>query len=188
MKYIITDEELVALIKTDASKGIAMALDIYGGAVKTICHSFLNGFQNEDIEETISDVFIELWKSISHFHSEETYELKFYLYGIARNVAANRRRKLMKEKNLSGELDETMSDGQNLEEQVVKQWEVGVLEEMIQQFKDVEREIFIARYYEEKQIKDIAKQFGMTPKSVENRLARGKEKLKKELRAKGVSV
>ena len=184
----MTDQELVSLIKKNASEGIAAALDLYGGSVKTICCSFLNGFQSEDIEEAVSDVFVELWRSINRYKADESNELKYFLYGIARNVAANKRRKLMKDRLNTEEIDQDIADHQNVEEQVVKDWEEEILSQLINELKSPDREIFIARYYEQMQVKEIASKYDLTTKSVENRLSRGKERLRKRLIAKGVVV
>ena len=59
-KEIMTDEKLIALIKKKPEQGIAAAIDLYGGAVRTICSSVLES--REDIEEAVSQVFYRLWK------------------------------------------------------------------------------------------------------------------------------
>lgn len=51
------DVKIAGLISAGSSDGLKMAIDIYGGAVKTICGSFLKGFSAEDVEETISDTY-----------------------------------------------------------------------------------------------------------------------------------
>ena len=48
----MTDEKLIALIKKKPEQGIAASIDLYGGAVRTICSSVLEN--REDIEEADS--------------------------------------------------------------------------------------------------------------------------------------
>ena len=97
----------------DTESGMAMIIDLYGDAVKTICYSILNGFPREDIQEAISDVFVGLWSGITkgNFDAGKT-SVKFYLYRIARKTALNKRRKLMQNMPVD-DIDgiEAMEDG-----------------------------------------------------------------------------
>ena len=51
------DKKIISLLKKSPENGLSLALDIYGGAVKTICKNILSDYKNEDIEEAISDTF-----------------------------------------------------------------------------------------------------------------------------------
>ena len=59
---------------------------------------------------------------------------------------------------------------------------------MIDAMKSPDREIFIYRYYEQNSIREIAQKLTLSVKSVEGRLARGREHLKKQLLQKGVKT
>ena len=50
-----------------------------------------------------------------------------------------------------------------------------------------DREIFLLRYYLYQPVKEIARRLGMTPKAVEHKLRRGRERLRKKLIERGVS-
>ena len=102
------EKEILRMLDNDASKAMEMIIDKYGGAVKTICKSILLGFTSEDIEETISDVFVALWMARDKIEVTKDCGLKEYLYGIARKTALNRRRKLMRVQ--SGVSDEEIDD------------------------------------------------------------------------------
>ena len=54
------DRKLLRTIERNPEKGIALALDLYGDAVKTICRDILAGGTAEDVEEAIAETFIRL--------------------------------------------------------------------------------------------------------------------------------
>lgn len=92
----MSEEELVDKILRSTSEGMTIAIDLYGGAVKKICMSILAGYQNEDVEEAVSDSFVALWKAIETGRYDRSTGIKYYLYGIARRTALNKKRELAK--------------------------------------------------------------------------------------------
>lgn len=88
------DKKIISLLKKSPEDGLSLALDIYGGAVKTICKNILSDCKYEDIEEAISDTFFKLWQNIDNFKHDKKITLKGYIYAIARNTALDKRRKL----------------------------------------------------------------------------------------------
>lgn len=96
MFVVYSDGDLVELIRNDTALGIEIVIDLYGGAVKTVCREILAGFSDEDIEEAVADSFTALWQSIDNYDLNRGSCLKSYLYGIARRVALNKRRALAK--------------------------------------------------------------------------------------------
>lgn len=181
----MNDEKLIKLIKNNPSKGLSAAIDQYGAFVKTIAVRILGYENKQDIEECVSDVFVELWKSIDKFNSDKG-PLKNYIISIARHVGINTfNRKIIKhelipleEDDLEIELDLTNEVSKTINQSIIKE----TLEELTQPDKD----IFIRRYYLFESVKEIASSLDLTPKSVENKLYRGKEKLKNMLISKGI--
>ena len=57
----MTDSELLELYKKDVHKAVRLTAEIYHGYVLKIISSKLIGASSEDIEETVSDVFIRFW-------------------------------------------------------------------------------------------------------------------------------
>ena len=72
-----------------------------------------------------------------------------------------------------------MASTENIEEAVVKQSENEMLFGLIEDMKSPDREIFIYRYYEQNSIREIAETLSISVKSVEGRLARGREAFEK---------
>lgn len=183
------EQELLDCLSEDVSLGIELAIRQYGKAVKTICQSILSGYSDEDIEEAVSDTFVGLWRSRTKIKLTDGQGLKEYLYGIARRTALNRRRSLAKVQptqdiDTAGEL----VSGENVEEQIVCQSEYEILYQLINSMKSPDREIFIYRYYEQHSIKEIADILTLKAKTVENKLSRGKHRLRQQLIQCGVEI
>ena len=83
----MTDQEFLFLLEHDPEAGIHELMQIYGGAIYTICKNFLSDCPESDIEETVADTYIHFWKYRDRFVPDETHSVKSYLYAIARNAA-----------------------------------------------------------------------------------------------------
>lgn len=184
------EEELIAILMEDTEAGMAMVIDLYGDAIKTICYSILKGFPEEDIQETIADTFVGLWSGIANGQYDVTRnaEIKFYLYGIARKTALNKRRKLMKKRPVDNidEVEQPLDF--NLEKEMVRKADYEVVNTLIHALNSPDKEIFLYRYYKQYSIKEISKQLKLPAKIVENKLTRGRKKLKKQLLQCGVTM
>lgn len=186
---MVNQEELLECLREDASKGIELAIRQYGKAVKTICQSVLAGYSMQDVEEAVSDSFVGLWKARGKIVLQDGEGLKEYLYGIARKTALNRRRTLAKEHPVeeieaAGEIAST----EDVEAKVLCKSEYEVLYQLIDSMKSPDREVFIYRYFYQKSIKEIAEILTIKAKAVENKLARGRNRLKKQLIQSGIEI
>ena len=182
---IMNDAKLVDLLKHNPSKGLETAVNQYSGLVKTIVVRIIGYDKQQDVEETVSDVFVELWKSIDNFNPEKG-QLKNYIISIARYVSLNTyNRKILKHEMIPLEEDELEFDV-DLENEVSKSINKEIIKETIKSLPHPDKDIFIRRYYLFESIKEIAQNLDLTPKSVENKLYRGKEKLKAALIKNGI--
>ena len=121
--------------------------------------------------------------------------IKEYLYGITRRTALNRRRKLTKTR--LGLTNEEISDidasgrlvaGNDAEKEVISKSEYILLHQLIEEMKSPDNEIFSFRYFEGYSIKEIAERMGLKAKTVENRLCRGRVRLRNQLIHCGVEM
>lgn len=184
---VMNDAKLVDLLKHNPSKGLELAVDKYSGLVKTIVVRIIGYDRQEDVEETVSDVFVELWKSIDNFDSEKG-QLKNYIISIARFVSLNTyNRKILKHDLIPLEEDEFELDV-DLDNEVSKSINKEIIKVTIKSLPHPDKDIFIRRYYLFESVKEIAQNLNLTPKSVENKLYRGKEKLKAALIENGIII
>lgn len=140
---------------------------------------------NEDIEECVSDVFLDLWKNWSKYDNSRG-SLQAYIYVKTKTVALNYRKRL----NVYGdkykqEIIENNSIAEktilNTEEMVIDNINEKRILRAIDNFKEPNRSYFYLRYFMNYDIKSIANIHNTTVSAVENRLYRCRIALKKIL-------
>lgn len=186
----MNEKTLRKLLDRDPDKAITMIIDEYGRGIHTICTSILRGFTKEDIEEAESDVYLKLWKNRAAICIDETHSLKSYLYTIARNTAIDMyRRSVRQQDNLYTEdaLDELLMDDVNVEDEALGRIISQLLHQVIAGLGEPDCNVFYGKYFLFLKNREIAQRLGMSEKRVENILYRGKEKLRKALRERGIS-
>jgi RNA polymerase sigma factor, sigma-70 family len=182
----INEESILHALKNSPGEGISMALDAYGGPVTTICRNILFDCSQEDMEEAVADSFVGLWKSVDKFRSNGEYSLKSYLYGIARHTALDKRRALQKGIDTLPIEEEIIEAAIDLESEYARKLNDNIVHNSVNSMEEPTRSVFILRYFYFEKVNDIAKRLGLSPKTVENHLYRGKSKLKWELLERGV--
>lgn len=180
------DKKIISLLKKSPQDGLSLALDTYGGSVKTICNNILCDCSKEDIEETISDTFFKLWQNIDKFKEEKNTTLKSYIYAIARNSCLDKRRKLKKDNLLIPIEEDTVGIEVNMDDNYAKKVNNKIIYKTINNMDEPDKSIFILRYFYFEKVKNIAIRLNLTDKKVENCLYRSKDKLKKSLIDGGV--
>ncbi len=182
----MNDDKLVKLLKKNPTKGLSCVIDIYGALVKTIVTRILGYENQQDIEECVSDVFVELWKSINNF-KEEKGIFKNYIISIARHISINTYNRKIK-KNFSTLLEDDIEFHIDLNDEVTKSINKKIIKDTLNSLPQPDKDIFIRRYYLYEAVKDIAFSLDMNPKTVENKLYRGKEVLKQALINNGIII
>lgn len=182
------DQELLSLLEQNPEVGIHELMNLYGGAVQTICRNFLYDCPDYDIEEAVADTFIHFWKNRAGFVPDSRHSVKCYLYAIARNSARDKRRKLKKQEYFPlEEVSLELPSEMDVEGEFEKQKNEEIVHECLKKMAEPDRSIFIYRYFYGFQIRKIAEIMELTPKKVENILYRGKEKLRISLMEGGIS-
>lgn len=184
---IMNDENLINLLKKNPSKGLSCAIDEYGGLVKTVVVRIIGYENRQDAEECISDVFVELWKSIDNFDSSKGM-LKNYIISIARFVSINKLNRKMSKKELIPLEENDLQLEFDMDDHVAGSINRKIIKDTIYSLPQPDKDIFIRRYYLYEAVKDIAQSLGVSAKTVENKLYRGKERLKAALVENGINI
>jgi len=181
----MNDENLVKLLKRNPSKGLTSAIDIYGALVKTIVVRIIGYENQQDVEECISDVFVQIWKSIDNYDNNKGI-LKNYIISIARFVSINTINRKMKKQELISLDENDLKLDFDMDNEIADSINKKIIKETIESLPQPDKEIFIRRYYLYEAVKDIASSLGLNAKAVENKLYRGKDKLRTELINNGI--
>jgi len=179
------------------------ALSHYGGLVRQICRNIL-GSRPEDVEDCFQETFFAFWQIVSGAELSPDVAInsqRDYLCGIARNKARSRLRSIVRrdpESSLESRATWSNNTTENTPgaEPAVEDEDIATLidnernahliEAAVLQLPDPARTIFILRYWYCEPIKAIAQQLGLSAKSVENTLCRGKKQLCEALAAQGL--
>ena len=148
-----------------------------------ICNIFNGSLSKEDIEETVSDTFVALWKNADNFEPEK---LSGYLCTIAKSKAFDR---LSKKHIAFDDIDEVdIQDDFSLYETVETKEIARELKKAISTVNEPDREILIRHYFYYQKIEDIAKFMNIPQATVKVKLHRTRKKLKKYLTERGFSL
>lgn len=181
----MTDYELLLMLKEDADTGLRELMKAYGGAIHTICKNILREFPPEDIEDTIADTLVGIWKAREYFDESRESTFKSYCYGIARKTALKKRRACARTGELIPLNEDLLDDGHDFQSRLEQEEEERILWEVLKDSEEPMRSIFIYRYFYFYKVKEIAVKLKISSKQVENCLYRGKEILRKELVKRG---
>ena len=179
------DDILIQKIIDGDQDAFSYMIDSHNKLLWVIVGGILNNIGTaQDIEECISDVFIEVWKKPKAFKKQKG-TLKNFLAVIAKSKALDRYRVLSKRKIV--EIDEAIkSSDDDLLDYVIDKDMYASLYEAINLLTEPNREIIIRRYFFEEKTSYIAEKTAIPVKEVENRLYQSKLKLRTILSGKEI--
>jgi len=177
----------VELIVKRDEKGLEYLKAEYGRECYGLLVSLLR--DREEAEEALDDVWLRLWEAIPR---EQPRNLRAYLLTVCRNVARDhiKYRQAAKRKGvqvLLDELAEILPDGS-----AIQQEETVFLRDCLNRFLHAlpqeDRSLFLRRYWYGRSGEELARELGKSRSSVESRLCRTREKLRKFLEKEGYAL
>lgn len=171
----MNDNELIALLRRDHEKGLEAAVRQYSAYVMKIALVRLHDVCTmEDIEEAVSDIFLKFYTSGIE-NGFDIRSVKAYLSVIASRHCINVFNKHKR--------SEDTLDYNGLENLIAESPEITESEliDAVKQLGEPDSFIFIRKYYFGQRNKDIAKELGMTVSTLNSRVSRGLDKLRKIL-------
>ena len=160
-------------------------IDEYSGYIYTIIQNMsANIFNQEDIEEIISDTFFILWKNRNKL--DKSKELSPYIAGITRN--------LVKEKSRVINIHNDISDYENIIQDFFKidmiceqREKISIIDKTVKEMKESDIEIFELYYYSSMTYSEISNILNISEFSIKSKLFRIRWKIRKELIKGGYS-
>jgi len=184
------DKQIVALYWQRSEKAISETAGKYGNYCYTIAYNIL--YNNEDADESVNDTYMGAWNSIP---PNKPDILSAFLGKITRNIALNKWRSKNAEKRGGGqvtvvldELEECLPAGEKVEDKIEAMELARLIDSFLAGLKDMERRVFVCRYWYMDPITEISKQFGYSESKVKSMLFRTRNKLQVYLEKEGIYI
>lgn len=184
---------IVAELKAGSEAAYAWLIGEFHQPVYGLVYRVVN--DPADAADTTQDVFLKVFRGMSHFHGESS--LKTWIYRIALHEAANRRRWWFRHKAKETSIEPPDPEGSGIADNAmqvaltdhtdspfdsVAQHEVKArVDEELRRVPEPYRTTLILRDLEEMSYEEIAEVLGISLGTVKSRLTRGREALRQRL-------
>ncbi len=182
----MNDASIIELFFDRNEKALEELNKKYGNLLIHLTRNLLN--QKEDIDECVNSVLLDIWNQIP---PDKPENLCAYACKIARRKAINKLKHNTAEKRnckLSvslSELNECFCDSKSLEEMISGKELTQAINEFLHSEDELNRNIFIRRYWYADSIGEIAAFYNLNEKTVTTKLFRLRKKLKQYLIKEG---
>ena len=172
------EKKLLELLQKKPNEGMRELMAQYMGYCYHIVRARLSGFPQEDIEECVSDVFLDAYRYRNKIDLEKG-GFRAFLAVVARRRAIDRYDVAMKRGGLP------LEDGIKEEKRGLSFEEKEELLQAIRSLGDPDEKILIWKFYYGYSTRKIAETLGIKENSVDQKVKRGVEKLRKTLEGGG---
>lgn len=173
------ERELLWGIRRKNPAAFERFMALYTKPIYYLAHCILRTASKEDLEECVSDVFLEVWQRIGEF-DESRGSLKTFIFMHTKYRALSYLRKNTAEP--PADIEELELPGNvDVEQLVIDRQTQEQLLQTIDTFGAVDKELFLRRYFYGEGIEALAQSLGLTRSAVDNRLSRGRKVLKEAL-------
>ena len=176
------EERLIEKYLKNNELNMRKVVDDYYNYIGTIIKNFQN-LSVEDEEEIISDVFFIIWNNKEKLDRK----LKFspYIAGITKKVVYKKYNQNRISKLIYEDFEDDIIDNFNIEKLLEEKEMNDCILRNLKSLGEKEYLVFTKFYYEDKKIKDIAKELELSVSSVKTMLHRTRKKVKEFLKIGG---
>jgi len=169
--------------RTDQTQWFAEEVYPYGGQLK----AFLRGaFPTvRDVDDVVQESFLRIWKARA---TQPIQSAKAFLFKVARHVALDLvRRERISPVNLAGDLADlpVIEDRPSVFEALTEREKISLVGDAVVALPARFRAVIILHTFQGHSQAEVARQLGLTEKSVEHRVARGVQLCGEYLRSRG---
>ncbi|WP_246942449.1 sigma-70 family RNA polymerase sigma factor [Bacillus pinisoli] len=179
----------ISRLKKQKEDALEYIIDAYMPLVKTIATKVLHNMKRTDIDECINDVFLTVWQNAHQFEGN-AQDFKKWIGMMTKYKAIDRYRQAKRQienEQPDAPLVQKVSALQT-DVSVFKREEKNALLLAISQLKEIDRDIFIMKYFLELSNSEIADNLGLSKAAIDNRLYRGKKILATNTKLKELFV
>ena len=180
------DEEIIELFFTRSEDAIKELKVKYGKICLQTSYNILDNYF--DAEECVNDSYLGVWNAIPPTRPDP---LLTYVLKIVRNVSLTRYQKNHAQKRNSSydvaveELEDFLVSDDSVESRMELKELTGAIESFLDSLNELNRVIFVRRYWFYDSYMQIAKKVGLSEKNVSVRLTRLRKQLKDYLEERG---
>ncbi|WP_294520312.1 RNA polymerase sigma factor [uncultured Pseudoflavonifractor sp.] len=174
------EKELIQRIRDREEQGAEDLLRHYGPLMRYIIEPILASPQ--DREECLSEAAMRVWDGIGGYDPDRG-SWTAWLTAVTRNTALNRLRKSCRGTEALSE--HTPAPEPPPEEALLERERREELRQAIARLPEKDLRLFYRKYYYMQSTEQIAAELGLTPRAVEGRLYRIRERLRKQLGGDG---
>lgn len=180
------DQGIIQLFFDRSEQAIEETDKKYGGLCYSIAYHVLDN--REDSEESVSDTYLAAWNTIP---PRRPNFLNAFLAKMTRHISIDRWRKRSAKKRGGGEIIlaleelEDCVDAQSVETEFAKKELTRVLNQFLLSLPEMERNVFLCRYWYLDSIQIISQVSGFSQSKVTSMLHRLRGKLRKRLTEEG---
>lgn len=180
-----SDEECMGRLQAGDDTALAPLMQRWEGPVKRFIFRLVGN--TAEAEDLAQDVFVRVYTKRASYRTGAKFST--WCFSIAANQAKNRLRWWKRRPTLSlnawteagGEAADESSPGGQASTQAVRAEQVAAVQRAIAELPVDLRTALVLFEYEQQSMAEIAAVLGCTPKAVENRLYRARQKLKASL-------
>ena len=181
----MNDIKLAVRLKNKDQKAFEQVIEKYTPLVSTVIYNVSRGsLSKEDIEETVTDVFLTLWKNADHIIDDK---LKGYICRIAKTRALNKLSAVSAHQLLNID-DYDPEDDFSVSAEVESKQLADELREIISEMEMPDREIIVRYYYYSQNTAKIAEVLQLNINTVKSKLRRARDKIKSKLIERGYAL
>lgn len=165
-------------LKKQKEDALEYIIEQYSPLVHAICNKILFHIGNDAIDECMNDVFFTVWQHGKKFKGDPI-DFKKWIGMITKYKAIDRFRQYEKHRvrEQSDEHLHERSDSKDVQMHLLKKEEKNILLLALSTLPEIDRDIFMMKYFLLLSTAEIADSLGLSISAVENRLYRGKKKL-----------
>ena len=174
----MTQEEILVLLKTAPEKGMLNLTEQYTALVWKVVWGKLSGIcREEDIEETVSDVFLDFYKKHNTVDLSKG-SLATFLITLAQRRATDEFRRVMRLKNIEKAMNEKSEIiSFQTENTVLKNEERDFLLSSVLSLGEPDSTIIFRKFYYGETYSEIGNRLGLSENAVNKRYLRAIDKL-----------
>ena len=183
---MMEDDKIIELFYERSEQAVVELSKKYGKLCTSIAVNIIGN--TDDAEECVNDVYMNVWSSIP---PSQPKSLMAFVCGVTKNLSLNRYKfnNSQKRKNTYDqaieELESVIESDFEMDKHMESKELSGYINEYLMRLKEIDRAIFVRRYWMSQSISDIAKVLGRSNHYINVRLLRARQGLKDFLNEKG---